>query len=161
MKIARRLVAAIDNHAQPIAHPRVAGRAIDVEPLLPALQHLDRCRKRQGILLLAIYKAGVEVLVLVQLIAGNRVEHLRPCRAPVGKKLRLALRNHLRLVLHILPAAGGKQQRRSCSRYRQRPGGACPACLHGINTPPPPLKAAPSAQETSSSPLPQTWDRPT
>jgi hypothetical protein len=45
----------------------------------------------------------------VELAARHGVEHLRPRAAMVGKEIRSALRNHPRLVLHVLAATGNQQ----------------------------------------------------
>ena len=115
MKIRGWFVAALDNLAQPVAHPRVARRAINVEALLAALQHRERHRERHLVLLFAVAigalnHAGIKVAVLVQLAAGHGVGRLRPRAAVVGKEIRAALRDDLRLVLHILPATHDKQE---------------------------------------------------
>jgi hypothetical protein len=50
--------------------------------------------------------AGVEVAVLMQLIARHGVLHLRTHRAAIRIEIGSALRKELRLIVHVLPAAG-------------------------------------------------------
>ncbi len=116
VQVGGRLVAALHDLAQAVAHPRVAGRAVDVEPLLAALEHFHGGREGQLVVLFAVAvgglgHAGVEVGVFVQLAAGHGVDHLGPRAAMVGEQVRAALRDHLGLVLHVLAAAGEEQQR--------------------------------------------------
>jgi hypothetical protein len=78
VEIPRWLVAATHNHPGPVAHARVARRAIHVEPLLPTGQHLHGYRKRHHVGFLAVRQSRVEVFRFVQLPARHRVLHLRP-----------------------------------------------------------------------------------
>jgi hypothetical protein len=55
----------------------------------------------------------------MELIARYRIQHLRTCAALIGKEIASALWNHLRLVMHVLPASRYKYQRRksgNCSK---------------------------------------------
>ena len=104
-----RLVASLHNHSGAIAHPGVAGRAVDVEPLLAPRQHLHGNRKGKRVGLLAFDQAGVEKAVFAQLAASDRVRDLRPNRAAIGKEGGAALGNEFGLVLHVLAAAGARQ----------------------------------------------------
>src|SRR5579871_3839581 len=99
MKIARRLVAAIDNLAQPVADARVARRAVDIEAFLPTRENFHGYREGHLITLFAITvralnDSRIEVAVFVLLTASNRIQHLRPRTAMIGKHFRSALRNH-------------------------------------------------------------------
>src|ERR1035438_6185296 len=51
VQIGSRLITALDDLAEAIAHARVAGRAVDVEALLAALEHFHRYREGHYILL--------------------------------------------------------------------------------------------------------------
>src|SRR5262249_58386289 len=93
VQIARSVVAAQHNHALAIARARMARRAIDVEPLLPALQYLRCHREGKSIALLAVHQASVEVAVLMQLVACHSVRHLWTHRAAVSEERRSALRD--------------------------------------------------------------------
>ena len=115
VQVSGRLVAALHNFAFTVAYARVAGSAVNIEPLLAALKHFHRDRERHHVLLFAVaicaqYYAGVEVAVGVQLAAGDGVEDLRTRSAMVGEYVRSALRDHLRLVLHVLAAADDQQE---------------------------------------------------
>src|ERR1700721_3723632 len=67
----------LDNHADAVAHTRVARRAVNVVPLLPAFQHLHRHWKRKTISHFSVHQTGIEVRVFVQLVARHRVLHFR------------------------------------------------------------------------------------
>jgi hypothetical protein len=129
VKIGGRFVTSLDDSSEAVADPRMAGRAIDIEALLAALEHIESHRKRHQVLLFAIavcalHHAGVEVAVLAQLAAGHSVHHLRARAAMVGKHLRPALRNQLGLVLHVLAAAGKEHHRRKtggCNAAARKP----------------------------------------
>ena len=77
MIISSRLVAALHNHAVTVAYARMAGGAINVEPLLAALEDFEGDRVRHRVLLLAVNEARVEVLIFIQLAASDRVLDLR------------------------------------------------------------------------------------
>jgi len=44
------------------------------------------------------------------LAAGHGIQHLRARAAMVGEEVSTALREHLGLILHVLPAAGNEQE---------------------------------------------------
>src|SRR3981189_112677 len=119
VEITRLHIAALDDHAHAIAHARVTRRAVDVVALLPALQHLERSRKRHPIAFFAVDQTGIKIAVLTQLIARHRILHLRTHRAAIRIKSRAALRKELRLVLHVLAAAGQNQRRRHRTHRRE------------------------------------------
>jgi hypothetical protein len=48
--------------------------------------------------------------------ARDRVQHLLAGRAVVGKEGRTPLRHKLRLILHVLAAAGNEHQRGNCAQ---------------------------------------------
>src|SRR3981081_240382 len=119
VEITRFHIAALDDHAHAVAHSRVTRRAVDVVALLPTLQHLERSRERQPVAFFAVNQAGIKISVLTQLSARHRILHLRAHRAAIRIKSRAALREELRLVLHVLAAAGQNQRRRHRTKRRE------------------------------------------
>jgi hypothetical protein len=92
VEIGGRLVAAVNDLAQAVAHARVAGRAVDVEALLAALEHFHGHREGHQVLLFAVavgalHDAGVEVAVFAQLAARHGVQHLGTRAAMVGEEI--------------------------------------------------------------------------
>ena len=112
-------IPALNDHADAIAHARMTRRAVDVIPLLSTLKHLHRGWKRHAVPLFSIHQAGIEVSVFMQLVARNRILHLRSHRAAIRIKIRAALRKELRLILHILTAAGQNQRCRHRTHRRE------------------------------------------
>src|ERR1700721_330759 len=145
MKAAGLHKSTLDDHADAVAHTRVARRAVNVVPLLPALQHLHRHWKRKTISLFSVHQTGIEVRVFVQLVARHCVLNLRTRRPAICIEIRTALRNELGLIMHVLPAAERKH-RGNCSRSNgYAPGGL----FHlRINDPPPPRRPQGTAQGT-------------
>src|SRR5579859_8200300 len=95
----------------------MAGCAVDIEPLLTLFQNRHRHREGKHVSLFAItiralHQAGIEVAVVMQAPSRNGILNRRTRRAMVGKHLRTPLRNHLRLVMHILPAPRYKHRTR-------------------------------------------------
>ena len=136
-QVAGGLVAAFNNHAAPISHAGMTRGAINVEAFLPALEYRLSYRERHCILFPIVDQAGIEIRIRVELAAGHSSIHLRTNRAAIGKKFGFALRNHFRLILHILPATRERDQDSEGS------GGHCPAkqrvCRmhwHEFNAPP-------------------------
>ena len=111
MEVAGRPVASLHDHAGTVAHARVTWRAKHVVLLLPAPQKLSGHRQRHAVAFFAARNPGVEVCILMQLRAGDRIFHLRPHGPAVGVEGGTALRVKLRLVMHVLPAAGEQQHR--------------------------------------------------
>ena len=118
VEISSWLVTALDNRAQSVAYPRMAGGAIYVEALLALLQDGESCREGQLITLFAVSvrpgdRTGVEIAVFLQLPARYSIFNLWPGRAMVGKEIRAPLRDELGLVMHILPASDSEHASRS------------------------------------------------
>src|SRR6516162_5697648 len=101
-------------------------RAVNIEPFLAALEHFDRDRERQLVVLFAIAvralrHAGIEVGVFLQLPARNRVDDLRSRAAMIREYVGSALRDDLRLVVHVLAAAGNENHRRKSEKRCESP----------------------------------------
>ena len=107
MERRRLLVAALHDHALAGADAVVAGRAVDVVALLAAQQHVAAC-SGSGFAVdrRAVDVAGEERLVLVEMAARHRARHQRPRGALVGEERAALERLVLRLVVHVLAAAG-------------------------------------------------------
>jgi hypothetical protein len=102
--------AAADDHAVAIAQPVVAGRAVDVEPALAALDDFLGDREREVGGGLAVGALALEVSgVVVEVAAGDGALDQRALGAAVGEEIRGAQRDVLRLVVHVL-AAGAKEK---------------------------------------------------
>ena len=118
----RRAIAAAHDHAVAGAGPAVARRAKDVVALLAARHHrlVDGERKHRRIR--AVDLAVVEQRVVVQLAARDCAGHGSAGRTAVGEERRFAQRDVLRLVVHVLPAAGHRDTENTEHQEPQRHG---------------------------------------
>jgi len=157
MEAASLHISALNDHPDTITNPRVARRAVDVVSLLSALQHLLCHGKRQTIAFLSIHQASVEVRIFMQLIPRNRILDLRTHRTTIRVEISTALREELRLIVHVLAATRHNQQRQRRSGKSNPPG--CQSHLR-INDPPPPRKPQGTAREKPASRPARTWGRP-
>ena len=98
-------VAAADDHSVADAGAAVTGRTENVVALPAAGQQLLVHRKREDTGVGLVDLARLEQRVVVQLAAGDRPGHGCTRRARVAEERRLAERDVLRLVVHVLPAA--------------------------------------------------------
>jgi hypothetical protein len=117
----RRPQAALHDHA--VAHRRaaVAGRTVDIEPLVPALQHLVRHLERELIDELAVHLPGEHQLVVVQVPARDGALDQRPHAASVGERVGFLVRIDARRVVHVLTAGRGKHDERQHDRGPEGP----------------------------------------
>ena len=111
MKATSLHISTLDDHPDTITYPRMARGAVDVVSLLSTLQHLLRHGERQTITFFSIHQAGIEVRIFMQLISRNRILDLRAHRAAIRIEIRTALREELRLIMHILTATYHNEQR--------------------------------------------------
>jgi hypothetical protein len=109
-------VAALHNHAAPASRGVVAGRAVDVEALLAALEHVRVDGDRQHVDRRLAVLAGEERLIFVQRAARHRAFHVRPSARSVREERRGPERAVLRLIVHVLTAGGdaGQAERGQC-----------------------------------------------
>src|SRR4051794_2520248 len=105
VKRGRRWKAAAHDHAEPVAGQAVADGAIDIVPLVAALEHLARDRLREGRRLGLAQKPGKVVLVFAQLAARDGVRGERTRRRAIREKWARFEWFVMRLVGHIAPAA--------------------------------------------------------
>ena len=87
--IRRRLAeAALDDHSVAIPNSRVTRRAIDIEALLPARQHVFCNRERHVIAGILAHLPGIEIRVFVKLSARNRALDRISRRTQIANKNR-------------------------------------------------------------------------
>ncbi len=98
----------------PSPEAAVAGRAINVEATLAALNILLGDGDRKLVDVLAVDFAGVARLVDAQVPSRHGSFHHRPRGAAVGEEIACSQRLVARLILHVL-AAGGEQHQQSAS----------------------------------------------
>ena len=117
-----RLVAAPHDHPAPGPRPVVAGRAEDVEALLPARHHLvgDGERKDGGVCRPVL--AGVEEAVLVQLAPRDRVRDEGARGRAVSEEVAGLERRVPGLIVHVLPAGGHRHENGGGTREPARRG---------------------------------------
>src|SRR5205807_528906 len=99
-------IAAANDHAVTLASAAVARRTIDVESLLSAIHDGGIDAKRKDCRIRAVQFARVQERIFVQLTAGDRARDCGTGRPLIAEEGRLAERDVLRLVVHILAAAG-------------------------------------------------------
>ena len=98
-------VAAPHDHAVAFAQAVVAGRAVNVEAILPAQDHVLGHRERKLVHRLAVGTfARVERHVVVQMAARHGAFDQRPLGAAVAEEIAGPQRNVFRLVVHVLAA---------------------------------------------------------
>src|SRR5258708_39069578 len=101
----------------------MAFRAIDVESLLAAVEHLRRDRKRKAVAVSAIDLAGVHERIVRQLAASDGARNAWPRRHAVGKEIARLQRIVFRLASHRLEgrtrALAGEWQQEEAAKRRQ------------------------------------------
>jgi hypothetical protein len=97
-------IPSLHDHAAAAAGAVVAGRAVDVETFLSAIQHFLRHRERQLVDEEGAVLAGEERRVGLKRAARNRALDERSGARRVREERALPKRPVLRLVVHVLPA---------------------------------------------------------
>jgi hypothetical protein len=114
VKRRRRHKASLHDHSLAIAHSAVAGGAVDVEAILPALQDLARDWERElghGLVVPGARLPRIEALVRAELAARHRAFHERAggpviLKEPTGRERVVA-----RLYVHVLAASAEHKDR--------------------------------------------------
>src|SRR4029077_13754429 len=98
------------NNAVAVAHPGRTGSAVDVVTLLSAGQKFVGDRKGHVVSGIVAKLSGVEIVVLVQLAAGDRAFNWRTRRPQISIEIAFGQRLEARLIVHVLTAPGQCQQ---------------------------------------------------
>src|SRR5579864_55951 len=104
-------VSTLRDHSIAVAEPRMAGSAINIEALAPAIQIRLRDRERHVIAGIVAHLAGIEISVFVELAAGDGPRYRLTGRAEIRIKITFGERLEARLVVHVLTTARQKEGR--------------------------------------------------
>jgi hypothetical protein len=113
VKGGRRTKTPSHDHSQPGADAIMARRAKNIEALLSPKQNLACNRKRKGIHQLPAVFASVEMLISMQLAAGDRAFHKGPRGPFIAEKRALRKRLIPRLICHLLLTGDHKNDKGS------------------------------------------------
>ena len=144
------LIAALHDHAVAVAYTGMARRAVDIKALLPAIHHIACQRERQLVAESRAVFAGEKVALGIKLLrihgcvfqARHRSLHRIARGALIGKERVGTQRDEFGLVMHVLAAAGHKEDEHG--RHSQHHhAGLC----RSFNTAPPRRQADENLQE--------------